>query len=205
MRGRSLATILLAALLAACTSLPPKPIGQPNQAAWQKRSAKLQTLSDWQLRGRIAIDNGDRGGSGSLTWIEHAPRLELLFSGPFGIGAFRIYGTPKGLFIDTGDKTFYTSDPAHFLARRLGGPLPVDSLRYWALGIPAPGGAAGIRVDQDGLLRHLEQNGWSIDYDRFQTANGWTLPARLQAHRGQVKIKLVVEGWTVPAGTVILN
>ncbi|HET6724656.1 MAG TPA: lipoprotein insertase outer membrane protein LolB [Gammaproteobacteria bacterium] len=205
MRGSLLAALVLATLFAACTRLPPKPIGPANEAAWQQRLAKLRTLSDWQLSGRIAIDNGDQGGSGSLTWVEHAPRLELTFSGPFGIGGFRIYGTPNGLFIDTGDKTFYTSDPAHFLARRLGGPLPVDSLRYWALGMPAPDGSPRIRVDQDGLLRHLEQNGWSIDYDRFQTTNGWTLPARLQARRGQVKIKLVVESWAVPAGTVILN
>ncbi|HET7371551.1 MAG TPA: lipoprotein insertase outer membrane protein LolB [Gammaproteobacteria bacterium] len=199
--------VALAALLAGCAGAPPKPIGKPNRAAWQQRLAKLQTLSDWRLSGRIAVVNGSHGSSGSLVWFENAPRFEMRLAGPFGIGGFRLYGTANGLFIDTGDETRYTSDPAHFLARQLGGPLPVNSLRYWALGMPDPGSPTRqITVDQDGLLRHLEQNGWSIDYDRFTTTqHGWTLPTRLEAHRGQVKLKLVVEDWHVPAGTVILD
>lgn len=201
-----IAAVALAALLAGCAGAPPKPIGAPDQAAWQEHLAKLETLSDWRLQGRIAVVNGSHGSSGSLVWFENAPRFEMRLSGPFGIGGFRLYGTPNGLFIDTGDKTRYTSDPANFLARRLGGPLPVTSLRYWALGMPDPASPAQIEVDQDGLLRHLEQNGWSIDYDRFTTTqHGWTLPTRLEAHRGQVKLKLVVEDWNVPAGTVILD
>jgi outer membrane lipoprotein LolB len=198
--------IALAALLAACASAPPKPIGPANKAAWARHLAKLATLNDWRLSGRIAIANGDRGGSGSLVWSEHAPHFEMRFSGPFGVGAFRLHGTPNGLFIDTGKQTRYTNDPAHFLASRLGGPLPVTISRYWVLGMPDPNAAARTRVDEDGLLRHLDQNGWSIDYERFKkTQDGLALPARLKAHRGQVKLKLVVNDWHVPAGTVITD
>ncbi|HET6655182.1 MAG TPA: lipoprotein insertase outer membrane protein LolB, partial [Gammaproteobacteria bacterium] len=112
-----LLAVALAALVAGCASAPPKPIGKPDRAAWQQRLARLQTLSDWRLSGRIAVVNGSHGSSGSLVWFENAPRFEMRLAGPFGIGGFRLYGTPNGLFIDTGDKTRYTSDPAYFLAR----------------------------------------------------------------------------------------
>ncbi|HET7570123.1 MAG TPA: lipoprotein insertase outer membrane protein LolB [Gammaproteobacteria bacterium] len=196
----TLAAALLAAALGACTGVPPKPIGPPNQAAWQQRLTRLATLGDWRLSGRIAVDNGSRGGSGSIDWVEHAPRFEMRFAGPFGLGGFRLYGTPSAIFIDTGDKTYYAADPEHALAKRLGGPLPVASLRYWALGMPDPEGRAQTRVDQDGLLRNLQQHGWTVEYRNYGTFDGWRLPTRLEARRGQTKIKLVVEGWKVPAG-----
>jgi outer membrane lipoprotein LolB len=195
----------LALILAGCATAPPKPIGRPNRVAWHQRLERLKALSDWRLSGRIGVVNGENGGSGTLLWSEHAPRFSMTFSGPFGVGGFKLYGTPSGLFVDTGDKTFYTADPVHYLARRLGGPIPVKSLRYWALGMPAPGTPANVRVDEDGLLRRLVQDGWTIRYDRFQKASGLTLPARLKARRGQVRIKLVIDSWSVPAGKVIVN
>lgn len=203
-RSRLPAGVALACLLAACAGVPPKPLGPPNQAAWRQRLGTLRTLGDWRLTGRVAIVNGDRGGSGSLLWIEHAPRLEMRFSGPFGIGGFRLYGTPAGVFIDTGHGKTYSADPAHLLDNRLGWPVPIDSLRYWVLGMPAPGQAA-VRVDQDGLLRHLQQGGWDIRYRNYTSTGGYRLPARLEAHRGNIKLKLAVEQWTVPAGAVAPN
>ncbi len=205
MKARGIVIGTLALALAACATAPPKPLGAPNKPAWHRRRAKLARLSDWRLSGRIGVVNGDQGGSGSLIWTEHAPRFSMTFSGPFGVGGFKLYGTPSGLFVDTGDKKFYTADPADYLARRLGGPIPVRSLRYWALGMPAPSKSADVRVDEDGLLRRLVQNGWTIRYDRFSQASGFTLPVRLKASRGQVKIKLVIDNWSVPAGQVIVN
>lgn len=192
--------------LAACNSLPPKPVGQPDTATWHTRRSKLQTLDNWQLKGKIAVNNADKGNSGSMIWVENAPHFEMEFAGPFGAGAFRLYGTPSGLFIDSSGKTRYTNDPAKFLARQLSAPVPVKSLRFWVLGLPDPNGTAKVRVDQDGLLRRLHQYGWSIRYDRFTTTNdGWTLPTRLEAKRGKVTLKVVVESWKVFTGALIFD
>lgn len=195
---------MLACLLAGCAGVAPRPYGPPNEAAWRQRLAQLSGLGDWRLDGRVAIANGRHGGSGSLRWTEHAPRLEMRFSGPFGIGGFRLYGTPDNLVIETGKgKTYYTDDPGRTLAERLGWPVPVASMRYWVLGLPDPDGAVTAnRVDQYGLPRHMVQYGWSIDYSRYVSAGGYRLPQRLEARRGTVRIKLVVNNWTVPAGTV---
>lgn len=201
---KKLAVVALAGLLAGCAGMAPKHYGPPDMAAWRQRLARLSAVDDWRLDGRVAVSNGRQGGSGSLRWTEHAPYLEMRFSGPFGIGGFRLYGTPDNLVIETGKgKTYYTSDPGRTLAERLGWPVPIASMRYWVLGIPDPeGGVTDKRIDQHGLPRHMAQYGWSIDYAHYTNAGGYRLPARLEARRGPVHIKLVINDWKVPAGVI---
>lgn len=199
MKIKLVAIAALACLLAACAGVPPR-LGPANEAAWHQRLDALRGLDDWQLDGRIAIAANGRGGSGAISWIERAPRLEMRFSGPFGIGGFRLSGEPHDLLIETGKgKTYRVSDPRLFLARRLGWPVPIDSLRYWVLGMPAPGTATdAIRVDQQGLLRSLSQGGWQIEY-RTYTDGARPMPLRIDAARGDVKIKLAIQQWRLPA------
>jgi outer membrane lipoprotein LolB len=198
-KTKVVAAAALACLLAACAGVPPR-LGPANEAAWQQRLDALRGLDHWQLEGSIGIVNNGRGGSGAISWVERAPWLEMRFSGPFGIGGFRLSGEPHDLLIETGKgKTYRVTNPRLFLARRLGWPVPIDSLRYWVLGMPAPGvGTDAIRVDRHGLLRSLSQDGWQIEY-RTYTGGSRPMPLRIDAASGNVKIKLAIERWHLPA------
>lgn len=188
-------------LLAACQTAPPRQAGPANNAVWQQRQARLNTLGEWRVVGRVGARAGDNGGSGSLIWWQQGEHFELRFSGPFGAGATRISGQDGTLTVDTGDDrgpvVFY--DPETDLTRYFGWPMPVYDMRYWMLGLPAPGKTTSARVDAQGRLRELEQGGWRVEYQDYNVVGSIALPRRLVAERGDVRIKLLVERWYLGA------
>ena len=78
---------------------------------------------------------------------------------------------------------------------RLGFELPLANLRWWLLGIPAPGEA---RLDQDavtGELRGFEQGGWNVRIEERMPALGFALPRRLVVARAGARLKLLAQSW----------
>jgi outer membrane lipoprotein LolB len=79
----------------------------------------------------------------------------------------------------------------------------LQSLRYWLLGVPDPASAAVETLSVDGLsLLAIEQGGWQVqvqDYARYgNTAFVASLPRRLSLQRDGVRVKLVIDQWTLP-------
>jgi outer membrane lipoprotein LolB len=80
------------------------------------------------------------------------------------------------------------------LEARLGAPVPAGRLRFWMLGIAAPGAhewQAG--TDQD--ARILEQDGWRIDYQQYSDEPGARMPVRMRASSGATRVRIVVDQW----------
>lgn len=185
--------------LAACASLQGRaPSGPPDEAAWSARVNRLATLTDWELNGRVAVADGKDGGSGSLDWKQDGDVVNFDFRGPLGAGAAHIQGTGDALWVRTsrGDD-FVTSDPERDFAERLHMPLPVLSMRYWMLGLPDPGTTYDKQVDARGELVRLEQRGWQVEYLGYADVQGYSLPIRLTLTRDTVRIKLVMDAWTL--------
>jgi outer membrane lipoprotein LolB len=188
-------------LLAACSSLQGRaPVGAQDEAAWQRHAAEMTALTDWDLSGRVGFINGKDSGSGSLDWKQQGASTVLDVHGPLGAGGVHIEGDPQLLHVKTsrGDD-FYTSDPETDLELRLHQPLPVLSLRYWVLGIPDPDTAYTKLGDAQGELRALDQSGWHVDYQEYADVQGRSLPVRFTLERGEVRIKVAVSAWTLPA------
>jgi outer membrane lipoprotein LolB len=81
------------------------------------------------------------------------------------------------------------------LERRLGFQLPLSELRWWLLGIPAPGDAA---IDADavsGEIRGFTQRGWKVSITARVAGLGFSLPRRLTAEREGARMRLLVERW----------
>ncbi|MGE5624204.1 MAG: lipoprotein insertase outer membrane protein LolB [Bacillota bacterium] len=185
--------------LAACASLQEHaPEGPANGTAWAARQAELAALTDWELSGRVAIIEGKDGGSGSLDWKQQGNRLSFDFRGPLGAGAVHIEGEGNTLRVKTsrGDD-FVTDDPELDFAERLHMPLPVLSMRYWMLGLPDPAAPYDKDMDAQGELTHLKQGGWRVDYLEYADVQGHNLPSRVTLARDDVRIKLVMDAWTL--------
>ena len=82
------------------------------------------------------------------------------------------------------------------LTNRLGFDPPIDSLRYWVLGVPEPGHPAQESLDSQQRLATLEQDGWQILYTDYMSVSGEWLPAKLTLQRLGVRLRLVVDGWS---------
>ncbi len=75
----------------------------------------------------------------------------------------------------------------------------------WVRGVPAPEadfGAAGVAAGADSLPASIEQAGWRIDYRDWYAAGAGqpALPKRLDAQRGEARVRLVLDDWLLVPG-----
>ncbi|NIQ26669.1 MAG: outer membrane lipoprotein LolB, partial [Gammaproteobacteria bacterium] len=124
-------------LFAGCAAR--KGLELPDLGDWENRRSTLARLDDWAFNGRIGVAAGDDGFSGSLRWTQDGERFEATVSGPLGIGTVRLEGNGRRVQLTDKDGNRTVLDDAERdLYLRYGWTIPVQSLRYWALGIPDP-------------------------------------------------------------------
>ena len=86
-------------------------------------------------------------------------------------------------------------------ACRLRGVQWTAKLRYWMLGIPAPGehqwreARSGVGADSERAV--LEQDGWRIEY-RYADSLSNRLPQRIHATSGDARVRIVIDSWSLP-------
>jgi outer membrane lipoprotein LolB len=203
MRFRRFAAIaLIAALPGACVAPPPRPPAAELEARWSAHAAALAPLSQWTLRGRLAVRTDDRGGQAALSWQREADRHAIRLNGPFGQGAVRITQDAAGArLVDAGAREFQAATAEELLYLYTGWQLPVAQLDWWVRGLPAPGAEAERGLDEAGRLRRLRQHGWEVYYESYRRVDGVDLPERLSfarpadADHPAMEARLVVERW----------
>jgi len=193
--GRALPAIAVLAL-AGCHLQPAQPDLRPAATAWPA----LAALPAWHARGRVAVRTPADGFSASFDWRESDGRSEIDVRGPLGAGAAHITRTTDSIRIETGTAAAIDV-PAPFdqleaaLTARLGFPLPLEPLRYWMLGAPAPDRASTPTTGG------FDQDGWDIVLGPFAAvpAAPAPLPARLTLSRAGSQIRVAVTDWAVGA------
>ena len=193
-RRLALAALALVVVLGACRSVPQS--ASPGSTVDQR--AALGGLSDWQARGRVAVRSASDGFSASFNWQEAAGQSSIDVHGPFGAGAAHISRSRELILIDTGNGAplqvpppFTALEPA--LTAQLGFPLPIDLLRYWVLGVPAPS------APSESLAGGFRQAGWQVFFSAFTTVAGapGPLPIRFALSRGLTEIRVAISTWQV--------
>jgi outer membrane lipoprotein LolB len=181
-------------LLAAGCATTPRPSG-PGTAI----PADLKDLDRWQARGRLGISGSESGGSGSFDWRQRGDVSDVEIRGPVGIGGVHLEmrgggGTPD-LTLQTSDGRKLESDAAWSeLQARLGTDVPAGKLRYWMLGLAAPGEHRWHEENENGIVT-LEQDGWRIDYQRYTEEPGARVPMRITATSGDARVRIIVDRW----------
>jgi len=190
-----LAAVAGCAVLAGCATLRPAPALAPAPAPWDQRMADLQHASAWQLGGRAAVALGKQGWQASLDWRQQGEASEVHLAGPLGAGALVLKLTPAGLSLNGAPPS---GDQMAQLQERLGFALPIDELRYWLLGVPAPGSAFELTRNSQDRALNLAQEGWSVEYDRYMPNGKDVLPTRLVLRREDARVRIAVDHWVLP-------
>lgn len=184
-------------LLAGCKTLPPAVVAGPGaEAPWPEQRAALERLDRYGLNGRVAVAANGQGFSAGLRY-EQLPRgSNLALDGPLGIGGIRVVldGQDVEVVTSRGEKLDGEAARAE-LERRLGFALPLAELRWWLLGIPAPGEASLNQDGGSGEIRGFTQSGWQVSINTRAPGLGFALPQRLTAEREGTRLKLLVERW----------
>jgi outer membrane lipoprotein LolB len=178
------------ALLVGCATPAKRPTGAP---------VDLEHIDRWQARGRIGVSGRDGGGSGSFDWQQRADAATVEIRGPIGIGSvsLKVRGDAAhpNIELQTGDGATLEADAALAeLEARLGANLPAGNMRYWLLGLAAPGPHEWQPANEAGEVT-LEQQGWKIDYQRYSLEAGAKVPTRLRATSGAARVRIVIDRW----------
>jgi outer membrane lipoprotein LolB len=184
---RCLLALALLALSAGCALLEPQP-SAPRPAR--------ETIETFRLEGRIAVRRAHESFSAGIEWRHDAQSDELLVSGPLGQGLARLTSGGGAALLETTDQKRYVAADLDGLSEQVfGTPLPVSGLSRWVLGRSAHGGAT--RLDAAGRLAGLSEQGWTIEYLRYESEAADALPALLQAKREDVEVRLVIDSWSL--------
>jgi outer membrane lipoprotein LolB len=185
----------MAALAAGCASQ--RGLDLPDISDWDRRQSVLETVEEFEFRGRVGVKAGADGFNGKLRWTQEAAHFKATLSGPLGIGTVTIDGDDSEVEVTDKDgvtTTLHEVEPE--LYARYGWTIPVQSLRYWAMGIPAPGTAAETEFSESGELKFLRQRGWTVEFSRYRIAGGGQpMPVRLTAQNADTQVRLVIDEW----------
>jgi len=186
------ALALVAVLLLAGCAAQPQRAGRD----WSERRAELLSLDAWQVSGRVAVAADGRGASASLDWQQAGSTSDVWLRGPFGSGALRVLMDGGELVLEDGrGGRLAGTEARRYLLDQLGTDLPFAALRFWLLGMPAPGEPSVETLGGDGRLASFRQSGWVVDIPRYQQVGDDVMPARLAASDGTVRVKLAVGDW----------
>lgn len=188
-----LACVWLAACgLAGCAALSGKAAMPPVTQSQQQ----LYRLSAWKLEGRIGAKMGHEGWSANLFWEHEGGQDRLRISGPFSQGAVSIIVQSDLVYVNEGNGAVSSSrNPDAWLKQRLGFTVPLRSLRYWVLGLPAPDVEYKAELDAAGGLKGFAQQGWVLAFESFDSAGGFVVPKRMSIRGGEVTLKLIADDW----------
>ena len=87
------AALIVSAVLAGCTHLQPG----SDELSYGERRDYLTSLEAWALRGRIAVDTGERAFQGRFQWAQDADALALTVRGPLGTNVLRVSGPAEAV------------------------------------------------------------------------------------------------------------
>lgn len=202
--SRLFPTLVLTALLQACTTiqLEPLPEGMTDQPppGWADRTRQLSQFDQWELSGKLAVRQPTDSGTALINhWIQNGEAYDLALSSSFlGMGSTSLKGVPGfiELTLPNGD-SYRSNEPEELVEAATGWQLPLENLVWWIRGLPAPGGDFRLLFDENNQLAIIRQSGWEIRYDRWQDflAGYPELPARITALKGEKRVRMVIGQW----------
>ncbi len=166
---------------------------EPNIPYSKTVTLPLYKLEQWSLEGRLSITGRNDSWTANVDWQHSLNKEQIKLSGPLGQGATLIQLSKGVVTIDRGDGKVQTSNqPKAFINKQLGLFVPVQSLRYWVIGLPEP------TMDFVETATGFKQAGWLIEYKQMQAVKTITMPYKLNVTNEQVKLKLIVDQWLLP-------
>lgn len=195
--------LLALALAAGCSVAPPREVPEaPAEMLWETRAGQIGALESWAFNGRAAL-SGDEVASRTvrIRWQQAGGDFAIAFQSPIGQRLAELSGDADGVTLRLpGEAPVVAADSSALLEAALGWYAPVESLRYWVLGLPDPAARGVPELDPWGRVTRLRQDGWIVDYAQYVDAGGFELPRRLTVSHPGLHIRLVIDRWDLGGG-----
>ena len=204
--GKIILAILVACILplfSGCQLLPVQT--QPETAVTTIQTepvadARNAVAADFNILGRIAIQDDDQSFSGSFRWQHLADSDEILLFTPLGQAVAEISRDREGVRLITAKMEAFYADSVESLTEEiLGWRLPLNGLQFWIQGQHSPANASQKDLNSKNQVIAIRQDGWRINYQHLIPVQSTTiaLPRVLDLKYQKLKIRLVVDDWKV--------
>lgn len=189
MRFKYFLSIFLLLLASGCSEIVVKPVKDTYHL--NDRSAFYE-LKNWAFKGRLAVSDNKESWTASIEWAHTEKEDALKLSGPLGQSAIKIILTKNSVILDRGKgEVLQSSEIDAFIEAQLGMSIPINSLRYWVLGLTHPNKSFVKLADG------FEQEKWIIQYSQMQQTDKQWMPRKLKALQNKTRLKLVIDRWTL--------
>jgi len=164
---------------------------------WDNYQQVLGGIDRWQVQGKLGVRLPDNSGSVYFNWKQRPTDFAIHLSGPLGQGTSWIRGNDRRVSLEQSDHaTIFADTPEELMQHSLGWWLPVSQLYYWIRAIPAPeSDVQNLSRHQDGTPKTLVQNDWQLEYSRYKSVNGWSLPSKVIARHNDIKLTFIIKNW----------
>jgi outer membrane lipoprotein LolB len=182
-------------LFAACA--PVRTRETPAAAAAQgAREMELAQRTRWSLLARIAVSNGQDGGSGELNWTQDGANYTFTVHAPVTGKTWKLSGDERSATLEGVDPNpDMGRDAERLLRERLGWDVPLKDLDAWVRGMRAASSKAEVQYDDRNLPAVLQQAGWKVEYRDWFADRSPPLPRKVFASRGNARVRVVIESW----------
>jgi outer membrane lipoprotein LolB len=161
-------------------------------AALIARTARQTRLSG----SSAALQSGDKGWSARIDWRQGPVTWSMELVGPLNQGAVRLSGDGAGVVLESEGERAVAPDLEALIGESLGWRVPVEALRWWVLGLPAPDWPAeDVRLDESGRLLDVRQGPWRLSVLSYVDASPLALPRKLYVNGKAAELRMVVARW----------
>lgn len=162
-------------LLAACAEIP-----KPSDAL----QALGPPLQSYIAEGRISLRQGERSDHMKFRWEHTRDRDIVLLMSPLGQGLAELARDTAGVRLRQPNQALIEAGNLPQLAQRiLGSPIPLDAMAEWM---------RGARSELSGKI-----DGWEVLISDTLPYRQRRLLRVLEAVRGDVELKLIVDDWDI--------
>lgn len=138
----------------------------------------------------MGVTSPNDSWSANTDWRHNLNAENLKLSGPLGQGAVAVELADGVVKIDRGGGHVQSSNqPEEFINQQLGLFVPLQSLRFWVVGLPDS--AQAFQETQDGFV----QAGWLVEYKAMQKTGNQAMPQKIIVSKDRLKLKLIVDQW----------
>lgn len=192
---RTLICAIALTWLSAC-----QPTRQPPLADGTQQAPLLLKVDRWRAEGKLSLSYAGERDTASFDWRQNKQDYTLHLFGPLGQGSTRLKRKGETVTLESAKTGRQTAQSAeHLMLANLGWQVPVSNMQYWIRGLVAPSPPpTATQTNDSAHLAKLRQEGWQVDYQRYETFNGWHLPTKLIAERDDIRIRLIIKQWSLP-------
>jgi len=192
---QAFSTALLIIALSACST---QPIATGKIADWNSYQQQLKQETHWRLSAKMGVRSPEKSGSAYLQWQQLGDNYQIHISGPLGQGSTWIRRNEQNIRLErAGEITLRANSADELLRQAVGWNAPLEQLKYWVRGLPAPNIPATIHHNSLGTMATLEQSGWQLEYSRYIEHGRYQLPTKIIAHHQDLRLTLIVKDWLI--------